>query len=58
MRKIQVTIEIDEDDYHAYDFEAKRLGSSVQEIVEQIVRGLYRELKREEKEADHEILFP
>jgi hypothetical protein len=58
MRKIQITLEIDDEDLHAYQFEAEREGTSVEKLVEQMVQGLYREFKREEQEADHEILFP
>lgn len=58
MRKIQITLEIDDEDFDAYQFEARRLDKSVELIVEEMVRGLYRELKQEEREADHEILFP
>jgi len=58
MPKIQITLEIDEDDLHAYEFEAKRAEKSVETILEEVVQGLYRELKQEEKEGDHEILFP
>jgi len=58
MRKIQITIEIDEEDYHAYDFEAQRAGKSVELLVEETVRSLYREMKQEEQDADHPIYFP
>ena len=58
MRKVQVCVELDEEDYEAYDAEARRLGSSVQELVERVVRGLYRDLKQEENEGDHPIIFP
>ena len=58
MRKIQITIEVDEEDFHAYDFEAQRAGKSVELLVEEMLRGLYREMKQEEKDADHPIYFP
>lgn len=58
MRKIQITIEIDEEDYRAYEFEAQRAGKSVEVLVEEVVRGLYRELKQEQQDADHPIFFP
>jgi len=58
MRKIQITIQIDEEDYRAYEFEANRMGKSVELILEEMVQGLYGDLKQEEKEGDHEILFP
>jgi len=58
MRKIRITLEIDEDEYPAYAFEADRAGKSVEELVEEIVRGLWREMKQELEEADHPILFP
>jgi hypothetical protein len=58
MRKIQITLEIDEEDYRAYEFEASRTDKSVELLVEEVARGLYRELKQEEKEGDHLILFP
>jgi hypothetical protein len=58
MRKIQVTIEIDEEDYRAYEFEAKSAGKSVDLLVEEMVRGLYREMKQEQQDADHPIFFP
>lgn len=58
MRKIQITIEIDEEDYHAYDFEAHRAGKSVELLMEEVLRGLYREMKQEEQDADHPIYFP
>jgi hypothetical protein len=58
MRKIQVTIEIDEEDYRAYEFEAKSAGTSVELLVEKLVQGLYREMKQEQQDADHEISFP
>jgi hypothetical protein len=58
MRKIQITLEIDDEDFHAYEFEARRTGTSVEVLVEQTVQCLYREFKREEQDADHEIIFP
>ena len=58
MRKIQITLEIEDEEFHAYEFEAKRTDQSVETLVEQMIQGLYREFKREEQEADHEILFP
>ena len=58
MRKIQITIEIDEEDYRAYEFEAHRAAKSVDLLVEEVVRGLYREMKQEQQEADHPIYFP
>jgi hypothetical protein len=58
MRKIQITLDIDEEDYRAYEFEASRAGKSVDCLVEEVVRGLYREMKEEQAEADHPILFP
>ncbi|HLF55796.1 MAG TPA: hypothetical protein VI942_03020 [Thermoanaerobaculia bacterium] len=58
MRKIQITIEIDEEDYRAYEFEARRAAKSVDLLVEEVVRGLYREMKQEQQEADHPIYFP
>lgn len=58
MQKIQITIEIDEEDYRAYEFEAHRAGTSVELLVEELVRGLYREMKQEQQDADHEIYFP
>jgi hypothetical protein len=58
MHKIQVTIEIDEEDYHAYEFEAHRADKSVELLVEEVVQGLYREMKQEQAEADHPIYFP
>jgi hypothetical protein len=58
MRKVQITLEIDEDDYRAWEFEAHRAGKSVELLVEEVVRGLYRELRQEEQEADHPIFFP
>lgn len=58
MRKIQITLEIDEEDYRAYEFEARSGGKTVDCLVEEVVRGLYREMKQEQQEADHPILFP
>ena len=58
MREIRITLEIDEEEYHAYDFEARRAGRSVEELVEEIARGLWREMKSEQEEADHPIYFP
>ena len=58
MQKIQITIEIDEEDYRAYEFEARRAAKSVDLLVEEVVRGLYREMKQEQQEADHPIYFP
>ena len=57
-KQIQVTIEIDEEDYRSFEFEAQRAGKSVDQLVEEVVRGLFRDLKQEEQEADHLILFP
>ncbi len=59
MRKIQVCVELDEEDYHACEAEALREGTTVQALVEQILRGLYRDLQQEEREGDHPpIIFP
>ena len=58
MRKVQVCIELDEEDYHAYETEAQREGTTVQALVEKVLRGLYRDLREEEREGDHPIIFP
>ena len=58
MRKIQITIEIDEEDYRAYEVEARRAGKSVELLVEEMVRGLVREMQQERQDADHPIFFP
>ena len=58
MKKIQVCVELDEEDYHAYETEALREGTTVQALVEQVLRGLYRDLKQEERRGDHPIIFP
>jgi hypothetical protein len=58
MRKIQITIEIDEEDYRAYEFEARRAGKSVDLLIEELIRGLYREMKQEQQDADHPIFSP
>lgn len=58
MRKIEITLEIDEEDYHAYEFEARRADKSVEELLEALVRDLYRDMKQELEEADHPIFFP
>lgn len=54
MRKVRVCVELDEEDYQAYEAEAQREGTTVEALVEQVLRGLYRDLKREEsEEGDH-----
>jgi hypothetical protein len=58
MRRVQVLIELDEEDYAAFEAEAKRSDSSVEALLERVLRGLYRDLRQEEREADHPILFP
>ena len=58
MKKVQICVELDEEDYHAYETEALREGTTVQALVEQVLRGLYRDLKQEERDGDHPIIFP
>jgi len=58
MHRIQITIELEDEEYRAYEFEAERAETSVEQLVEHMVQGLYQDLKQEEKEGDHEILFP
>ena len=58
MRKIQVSIELDDQDYHAYETEAARDGTTVEALVEQVIRELYRDLIQSEEEGDHPILLP
>ena len=58
MRKVQVCLELNEDDYQAFEAEAQREGTTIQALVEQVLRGLYRDLKEEEREGDHPIICP
>ena len=58
MKKVQICVELDEEDYHAYETEALREGTTVQALVEQVLRGLYRDLKQEERDGDHPIILP
>ena len=58
MKKVQICVELDEADYHAYETEALREGTTVQALVEQVLQGLYRDLKQEERDGDHPIIFP
>jgi hypothetical protein len=58
MRKVQIGIELDEEDYHSFETEAQRVGTTVEALVERVLRGLYRDLKHERQEGNHPIIFP
>jgi hypothetical protein len=57
MPTVRVCVEIPEERYSAYEGEAERRGTSVENLVEQVVNGLLQELEREEREGtDHPII--
>ena len=58
MRSVNVTIDLDDDSYRAYEAEARRSQTTVETLVQQVLQKLYGELEREEKEGDHPILLP
>jgi hypothetical protein len=58
MKTIRITLDLDDDDYRAYEFEARSSGTTVEALVAEVVRCLYRDLKQEERDGDHPILYP
>ena len=58
MKTVQVCIELDEEDYRAYQAEAQREGTTVKALIEQVVRGLYRELQRRERANEDQVPSP
>ncbi len=58
MRTVRVSVELPEERFRAYQGEAERRGTTVQQLVEKVVEGLLRELDREEREGtDHPIIL-
>jgi hypothetical protein len=58
MHKIQVWAELNDEHFKAYEAEAARRGSTVEELVQQTVNCLLKELEQEEEEGsgpDHLI---
>lgn len=53
MRKVQITAELSDEFYRAYQAEARRQGVRIEKLIEQTVNTLLRELETEEE--DHPI---
>jgi len=57
MKHVRICVDIDENDYPAYQNEAARQGVTVEALVERIVREMIGELKRDQSEGtDHPII--
>jgi len=55
--KVRLCIEVSDEFYRAYESEARRRRSTVENLVEQTVTGLLAELKQEENSGtDHPII--
>ncbi|MBK8977475.1 MAG: hypothetical protein IPM29_16305 [Planctomycetes bacterium] len=58
MTRVQVWIEIPDDELPALEHEAERENRTVETLVEQIVQGLWEEMRREEEEGTDHDIFP
>jgi len=57
MRRVRISVDIDDEVYSAFQREGQRLNVSVESLLEQTVQGLLREMHREESEGtDHPII--
>ena len=56
MSKVKICVEIDEPDLRQYRIEAKRRGTTVEQLIEKMVNGLIQEMREEENlGTDHDI---
>ena len=56
MTKVKICVEIEESHLKQYRVEAKRRGTTVEELIEKMVHGLIQEMREEEKMGtDHPI---
>jgi hypothetical protein len=53
MHKVQITAELSDEFFHAYEAEARRQGVTIEKLVAQTVNTLLKELELEEE--DHPI---
>ncbi|MGD8698383.1 MAG: hypothetical protein PVJ43_03780 [Gemmatimonadales bacterium] len=51
MHKVRVWAELTDEHYKAYEAEAKRRGTSIEELVQHTVNCLLRELEQEEDDC-------
>jgi hypothetical protein len=59
MPKVQVWVELSEQSYREYEFEARRKGVAVERLVEHTVNLLHQEMERDERAGtDHPLTFP
>jgi len=58
MRTVRVCIEIPEERYRAYESEAERRGTTVEQLVQQVVHGLLEELDQDEREGTDHLIIP
>lgn len=57
MRKVRISLDIDDEVYMAFQREGQRLNVSIESLLERTVQGLLREMHREEAEGtDHPII--
>lgn len=57
MRRVRISVDIDDEVYSAFQREGQRRNMSVESLLEQTVQGLLKEMHREESEGtDHPII--
>ncbi len=57
MRRVRISVELDEEVYAAFEREGRRRNMSIESLLEQTVQGLLGELHREESEGtDYPII--
>ncbi len=59
MKKVRISIDLEEDEYASFASEASRRGLTVETLLERTVLGLLREMEQEEKDGtDRPIFLP
>jgi len=58
MTKVQICVDLTEQDYRKYEREAERRGVTVESLLEQTIRALLEEVHQEEAEGTDHPIFP
>ena len=58
MRKVQIWVELSDEKYHAYFAESRRLGVTVETLVEGMIGNLMVEVEQEARDGtDHPVFL-
>ena len=58
MARVQVWVELTDDEFHAFELEAEREGRPVESLIEQTVHALWQEMEHERAEGTDNPIIP